>query len=333
MLRSALWKIARPIAMVLSPEASHETALRIIRAIGRFKSPSPAWCNNPVQVFGMEFRNPLGLAGGFDKNAECLLGLASLGFGFVEIGTVTPRPQGGNPRPRLFRETSSQSLFNCMGFNNLGAGMVARNLENALESLGGCPTFRIGLSIGKNAQTPLPDTANDLRLALGPFKNLVSYVAVNVSSPNTKGLRSLQDIETLLPLLTKVREELSSWKNPRLILKLMPELQGSELQNLLSKLSESQLVDGFCLTNTLAGEWLSTKEPIQGGWSGGRVAELAKQSLVTARTATDLPILSVGGVLTSGDYRARLELGAQLVQTYTGFVYGGPSWPQETQKP
>jgi dihydroorotate dehydrogenase len=281
------------------------------------------------QVLGMNFRSRVGLAAGFDKDAELVTALPSLGFGFAEIGTVTPRPQSGNERPRLFRDPSRASVFNRMGFNGAGAEVVARRLS---EKKGLLPAdFKIGVNLGKNKDTSLEDAASDYAKAASRFQNLADYLVVNVSSPNTPGLRSLQTIEALRPIIGAVNSVIARWsKRPPLLLKLAPELEGEGLTQLMTEIesSKNDPIDGWILTNTLGGQHLGQV----GGWSGGLLTEHSRKSLVSARSASRLPIISVGGILTEEEALERRRLGADLVQIYSGWIFGGPGFPAAMSK-
>jgi dihydroorotate dehydrogenase len=325
-----IWeRLLRPLLFKMDAETSHNWGMKLLKqdTLWRALNPTFSYAEKPTQFLGRPFRNPLGLAAGFDKNGEAVLASAALGFGFTEIGTVTPLPQKGNPRPRLFREPSTESLFNRMGFNNLGAKTVSENLSRVLEKMGADhPNFRIGVSVGKNADTELRGTARDSVSAAKYFRNKVDFVVVNLSSPNTKGLRSLQNKEGLKPVLESLKTELSGWKSyTGLVLKLAPEVKGEELSDLFAWIGESGLADAITLTNTLAGEFHS----LPGGWSGGKVKKDSEESLELASLTCRLPIISVGGVFSEKDFLARLHKGATLVQSYTGFVYGGPFWPKK----
>jgi dihydroorotate dehydrogenase len=286
-----------------------------------------------TQVSGLTFASRVGLAAGFDKNGDILLALPSLGFGFAEIGTVTPRPQAGNPQPRLFRDSSNAALFNQMGFNNIGATLIAKQLARARERLP--QNFRVGVNLGKNKDTPIELAAQDYMRAVIPFEGLADYLVVNVSSPNTPGLRSLQSVDALKPILLGLREKISGWKKvPPVFLKLAPELEGLELTHLIQAVEGweyglNHVVDGWVLTNTLEGVW---PDQGRGGWSGQPLAEAARRSLVSARRATKRPIVSVGGIMSADEALARISVGAELVQIYTGWIYNGPSFPRELSK-
>jgi dihydroorotate dehydrogenase len=337
--RSLVWKIAKKAVFLTDPEDAHTRVLRLLRLVG-LVSPAFIKCvsgagsfedRDGVDVFGLRFASRVGLAAGFDKDAKVVDLLPSLGFGFAEIGTVTPRPQPGNPRPRLFRQVDKQALFNCMGFNGDGAVAVAGNLARLRPRL---PNhFRVGVNIGKNKDTPLELAADDYAQAIKPFENLADFVVINVSSPNTPGLRSLQTYESLKRITDSVNEVLSRWtRRPPLLLKLAPEIRGEALSGLLNNL-EGVGIDGWVLTNTLGGEWrLNESTRITGGWSGLPVTEAARASLIEARSFTRLPIVSVGGIMTPEEAAERIKLGASLVQIYSGWIYGGPSFPVEVAR-
>lgn len=321
-----MWSFARALLFRFEAETAHELAKRatltlpgfVRRALAgppSFKGARPVW--------DLPFRNPIGLGGGFDKNAEWLPALPDLGFGFAEIGTVTPRPQGGNPRPRLFRDPERRALFNRMGFNNLGVAAVRRNLEAARPKLP--DGFRVGVNLGKNKDTPDADAPLDYARAAEAFEGLADYLVINVSSPNTPGLRALQTVEALKPILGSVLQVVSRWsKAPPVLLKLAPELDASALAGLIPP-CESEGARGWILTNTLAGTYAGGA----GGWSGGPLRELALQRLREAHGIARTPIVSVGGILAREDARERLEAGASLMQVYSGWIYGGPRFIQD----
>jgi dihydroorotate dehydrogenase len=272
----------------------------------------------------MGFRSRVGLAAGFDKDAELVTALPSLGFGFAEIGTVTPRPQPGNDRPRLFRDPSRGSLFNRMGFNGAGADVVSRRLARVKDQLSA--DFRIGVNLGKNKDTSLEDAASDYAKAASYFQDLADYMVVNVSSPNTPGLRSLQTLEALKPIVTAVNGVIGKWsRRPPLLLKLAPELSGENLAHLIQQIEawKDEHIDGWILTNTLGGEL----QGLVGGWSGGLLTENSRKSLKDARAVSRLPIVSVGGIMSEEEALERRRLGADLIQIYSGWIYKGPSFP------
>lgn len=323
------WSVLKSILFQVDAEKIHESSIAALKTAASLSpllltplgARSPRSFERPVEAFGLRFHNPVGLAAGFDKNAELVKLLPYFGFGFVEIGTVTPRPQPGNPRPRLFRIPEDNTLFNCLGFNGKGAQAVSKNLESARKQIP--KNFRVGVNIGKNKDTDLRDAHHDYFEAITVFKDLADYVVINVSSPNTEGLRSLQQEELLQQIIEKVQNVLNTWRPvPPLLIKFSPEFAQSELERLMGFL-EKQEVNGVVLTNTLIGKFKGKT----GGFSGGRLKEASRQSLKRIRSVSKLPIISVGGIDSVGEAHNRLYSGASLIQFYTGWVYNGPGFP------
>jgi dihydroorotate dehydrogenase len=266
--------------------------------------------------------NPIGLAAGFDKNAEMIELLPFFGFGSVEVGTVTPLPQGGNERPRLFRNPADQTLFNRMGFNNLGAGVISERVRRAKSKVP--PGFRIGVNLGKNKSTPDGEASKDYARAARPFLDTADYFVINVSSPNTPGLRALQTPEALAAIVAEVKATLAeSTRIIPLYVKLAPELTGETLMPVIRAL-ETAGVSGLILTNTLGGDYLYGGNRLSGGWSGQILTSTALSRLKEAKSMTGLPIISVGGIMTVEDALARISEGAESIQLYTGWIYQGP---------
>lgn len=316
-------------------EPAHRLAVEGLKGLaqagfaGRFalRALSGGSPRRPATVLGMEFSSRVGLAAGFDKDAELVTALPELGFGFAEIGTVTPRPQVGNPRPRLFRSLPEQALFNRMGFNNGGAQAAADRLAHARNSGRVPDTFRVGVNVGKNKDTSAEQAHEDYVAALKPFRGLADYAVINVSSPNTPGLRALQTVEALQPIVQGVLSEVAGWeKAPPVLLKLAPEVQGQALHELVHSV-EAWGIAGWVLTNTRAGEWQVGSERLPGGWSGLPVRDASVASLKAVRSISQRPIISVGGILEVKDAAERIELGADLIQIYSGWVLRGPRFP------
>ncbi len=326
---SAFWEIFRNLVFNLDPEVAHSLAIKIFNNDSPFSNTFSNIFGTKIRkdpvltLWGVPFLSRVGLAAGFDKNAELVRVLPNLGFGFAEIGTVTPRPQEGNKRPRIFRVKNNKSIFNRMGFNNDGADVVSRRLWVAREKIP--ENFRIGVNLGKNKDTDLKDAHKDYVEAASKFKGLCDYIVLNVSSPNTPGLRLLQSEQNLLEIVKHVQDELSSWqKVPPLLIKLAPEVKDEELINIL-KAGDSWGISGWVLTNTLNGEFKGQS----GGWSGKLLTQHARDSLVKACQYTKLPIISVGGILCREEAYVRIKTGASLVQIYTGWIYNGPEFPKE----
>jgi dihydroorotate dehydrogenase len=329
-------------------ETAHRLAFGVIRGVARVPGAARVlrrWLGprDPVlrvRALGLEFPGPLGLAAGFDKDARGTRGLAALGFGFVEVGTVTARAQPGNPRPRMFRLTADRALVNRMGFNNDGAAAAAAALRRsrARRSPGG-PV--IGVNIGKTKAVPDAEAAADYAASARAVAAVADYVVVNVSSPNTPGLRDLQAAERLRPVLTAVRAALDAAAGGRrvpLLVKIAPDLADADVDAVADLALELGL-DGIIATNTtisrdgLASPASQVAAAGAGGLSGAplRDRSLAVLRLLRARAGDRLVLIAVGGIETPEDAWERLRAGATLVQGYTGFIYGGPLWPRRVQ--
>lgn len=326
----------------MDPESAHEWALRAISRAGWTTAPI-RWgaVPDPRTVMGIEFPNAFGLAAGFDKNARAVPGLLGLGFGHVEIGTVTGQPQPGNPKPRLFRLVDDSAVINRMGFNNDGAEVVASRLARLRVTRRG-RTAVIGVNIGKTKIVPPERAIGDYVFSARLLAPHASYLVVNVSSPNTPGLRALQAVDELRPLLEAVRaaaDDVTSARLP-LLVKIAPDLADADIDAIADLVLELGL-DGVIAANTTTsrpkrlhsdrGQILAAGD---GGLSGPILADRSKQILVRLRQRLGLgtAIISVGGVSTPADVAERLALGADLVQAYTGFIYGGPMWPAQMSR-
>jgi len=325
-----LYMLARPLLFALDPEAAHDLALGSLKLLERGGVASMLAGSRPAQrvrCMGLDFPNALGLAAGLDKNGEYIDALAALGFGFIEIGTVTPRPQPGNPKPRMFRLPDAQALINRLGFNNQGVEQLVANVRRA--------RYRgiLGINIGKNFDTPIARAADDYEFCLSKVYAHASYVAVNVSSPNTKDLRQLQGADELGALAGKLKTEQqrladAHGRHVPLVLKIAPDLDDSALQAIAKCLLKHKL-DGVIATNTTvsrtgvsglrhAGE--------SGGLSGAPLREVSNTMIRKLAQLLEgrIPIIGVGGVMSAADACAKRAAGASLVQVYTGFVYRGP---------
>ena len=316
----------------VDPERAHHLGFVGIRA-ARFATrryPGPA--TRPVTAMGLTFPSALGLAAGFDKNAVGIDALAALGFGHVEVGTVTGEPQPGNPRPRLFRLPADRAIVNRMGFNNDGAEAVSARLAHRAKRRH--DPVVLGVNIGKTKVVPEDDEAAvlaDYTKSARLLAPLADYLVVNVSSPNTPGLRSLQAVHRLGPLLEGVRRVV----DVPLLVKIAPDLADDDVVD-VARLALELRLDGVIATNTTISRAGLSTPPAEveaigaGGLSGGPVAERSREvlRLLHRTVGHDLTLISLGGISTGEDARARLEAGATLVQAYTGFVYGGPRWPR-----
>lgn len=331
-----MYNLARQLLFKVSPETSHELSLDLIGAGGRLGlnallSKAPA--SLPVRVMGLDFPNPVGLAAGLDKNGEAIRGLSQLGFGFVEVGTVTPRPQPGNPKPRIFRLPEAEAIINRMGFNNHGVDALLARVEAA--------RFKgvLGINIGKNFDTPVERAEDDYLLCLDKVYHYASYVTVNVSSPNTPGLRSLQfgdSLKRLLDALRLRREDLEVLHAKRvpLAIKIAPDMSDEETALVAEAVFQAGM-DAIIATNTTLGRdgvaGLAHADEA-GGLSGAPVREKSTHTVrVLAETlAGRLPIIAVGGITEGRHAAEKIEAGASLVQLYTGFIYKGPALIRES---
>lgn len=303
--------LIRPLAFLLDPETVHHFALRLI-ASGRISSPSYYDGRMAQNLFGVDFPNPLGLAAGFDKNAQAVERWAGLGFGFAEVGTITHLPQPGNDRPRLFRLPTDRALINRMGFNNDGAEAIATRLAQAH------PTIPIGINLGKSKVIELARAPEDYRESFRLLQSFGAYFVVNVSSPNTPGLRSLQERGPLLDIIDAIREV----AEVPLFVKVSPDLEPPALDEVVEVARERRLT-GLIATNTTISRPVASAEA--GGLSGAPLRELANRATAQiARSAPELVLIAAGGIFNGDDLYEKISLGAHLAQIYTGWVYGGP---------
>ena len=322
------------------PEQAHHAGFRAIRAAGPLtRTASRLLPDAPVEAMGLTFPNRLGLAAGFDKNAVGIDGLAGLGFGHVEVGTVTGEPQPGNPTPRLFRLPADRAVVNRMGFNNDGAEVVARRLAERAARRGahGRPGPVLGVNIGKTKVVPEDQAVLDYEKSAGLLAPYADYLVVNVSSPNTPGLRDLQAVEKLEPLLRAVRrraDEVTGDRRVPLLVKIAPDLSDDDVLA-VADLAGAVGLDGIIATNTTISRAGLATDPAEverigaGGLSGRPLTARALEvlGLLRGRVGDDLTLVGVGGITTVEDARARLAAGATLLQGYTAFVYEGPLWP------
>ncbi|HEX7349713.1 quinone-dependent dihydroorotate dehydrogenase [Brachybacterium sp.] len=305
-----------------------------------FAVPDPMRDTRPVRwALGAEHRSPLGLAAGFDKDGEVPLALLDLGFGHVEVGTVTAKAQPGNPRPRSFRLLEDRALINRMGFNNHGAQALAKQLARARRSERGQRAV-IGVNIGKSKVTALEDAAEDYRFSARLLTPYASYLAINVSSPNTPGLRDLQSVEMLRPILEAVVEEAESTRvrlrrDVPVLVKIAPDLHDEDVESVARLATEAGLAGVIATNTTIArpDSLVTARERIErigaGGLSGAVLADRSREvlALLRATLPDDAVIISCGGVTTAAEVQERLDAGADLVQGYTAMIYEGPAWP------
>ncbi len=358
-----MYSFLRPLLFRLEAETAHALTLYALRLAGSFTplhwiiTQSFKTHPKPVTLLGLTFQNPVGLAAGYDKDGLALRGLAALGFGHIEIGTVTPLPQAGNPRPRVFRLVEDEAVINRMGFPSRGAEFVQRRLspgpvEGFLERVIGLSIrgaaaqskpqmpkrdFILGVNLGRNKATPNEEAVFDYLSLLQNFAPLTDYLTINVSSPNTEGLRRLQGRESLNGLLTQLdlqrKSEEKKWeKSLPLLVKLSPDLTDEELDDALEVILRTNM-DGVIATNTTLGrEGLrSTLRGETGGLSGSplRVQSETMLGKIVKRLGGKIPVVSVGGIMNPEDAKRRLDMGAALVQVYTGLIYRGPGLVKE----
>lgn len=360
-----MYKILRPYLFRMDPERAHALTLRALQLAGDFLPARKALQamysapSKPVEAFGLKFKNPVGLAAGYDKDGIAIRGLGALGFGHVEIGTVTPRPQPGNPSPRLFRLTEDEAVINRMGFPSRGSQFVQMRLNPALmgnfiERFLGMPDRRrkkgkqgfqkrdliLGVNVGRNKDTPNEEAALDYVALVDNFAPYADYITVNISSPNTAGLRDLQAKAALEDLLGHIHQQrlLSEKQHEKklpILVKLAPDLSETQLDEAVEAVLNANM-NGIIVTNTtLSRDGLrSSFSGESGGLSGSPLA--ARSEAVLGQTLRfvngKIPVVSAGGIMNPSDAKRRLEMGAALVQVYTGLVYHGPALAREILK-
>ncbi|WP_151791513.1 quinone-dependent dihydroorotate dehydrogenase [Acinetobacter soli] len=322
-----LYSLARPLLFSMAPERAHDLTLSLLKSAHKMGFIRQKIDAKPVTCMGIEFPNPVGLAAGLDKNGAYIDALAALGFGFIEIGTITPRPQAGNPQPRLFRIPEAKAIINRMGFNNDGVDQLVENVKAS--------KFKgiLGINIGKNADTPVENAVDDYLICLEKVYNYASYITVNISSPNTKNLRSLQSGDALTELLDTLKQrqlELAEQYHHYvpLVLKVAPDLSREDIEFIAAQLITFK-IDGLIVTNTTL-----SRDGVEnlafgneaGGLSGAPVFEKSTACLRQFAEVLNgqIPLIGVGGI-TQGEHAvAKIEAGATLVQIYSGLIYTGP---------
>jgi len=331
------YALTRPFLFGMDAESAHEFTMDML-ARGQRTPLQWAWCSetvsDPTTLAGLAFPNRVGLAAGLDKNARCIDALGAMGFGFVEVGTVTPKGQPGNPKPRMFRIPEKNALINRLGFNNEGLDAFLRNVQQARFRQRSGPRMLLGLNIGKNAATPIEDATRDYLACLDGVYPHADYVTVNISSPNTKNLRALQSDEALDALLAAIaerREQLAAQQSRRVpvFVKIAPDLDEAQVAVIAATLQRHGM-DGVIATNTTIG-----RDAVQGlrhaeetgGLSGAPVYEASNRVIAQLRAAlgSGFPIIGVGGILSAQDAVDKIRAGADVVQIYTGLIYQGPA--------
>jgi len=331
-MKSAYERFVRPLLFSIDPELAHRLTIEGLRVASQvdlglraLKFFQPA--DRPKKLFGLNFPNPIGLAAGLDKNGVALPAWAALGFGFIEIGTVTAQPQSGNPRPRIFRFPEQTALINRLGFNNDGAETIARRLSKLRRS-GRWPEVPIGINIGKSMGTPLGDATEDYLFSFRLLREFADYVVLNVSSPNTPGLRELQGPAALSELLHAIGEKNLITRKPILV-KIAPDLGPEELKQVIAT-CEANKIAGIIATNTTIDHSpIPSAQDKQGGLSGAPLREKSTALVRQIVARSTIPVVASGGIMDADSAREKIEAGAQLLQIYTGLIYRGPGLLRE----
>jgi dihydroorotate dehydrogenase len=325
-------QFVRPLLFSLDAEIAHHLTMRLLSGASHFdvalralRSFQPA--SKPKKLFGLNFPNPIGLAAGLDKNGVALPAWAALGFGFIEIGTVTAKAQPGNPKPRIFRLREQQALINRLGFNNDGADAIAQRLR-ALRASGRWPAVPVGINIGKSRTTPLEQATDDYLYSFRMLRDFADYITLNVSSPNTPGLRELQEPEKLSELLYAIGKEAGTAPKP-LVVKISPDLSGAELKGILAVCEENG-VSGIIATNTtLDHSSIAPQLDQAGGLSGAPLRDKSTALVREIAARSTIPVIASGGIFDAESAREKFQAGALLIQLYTGLVYRGPQLLRE----
>jgi len=326
-MKNGYERLVRPLLFSLDPETAHRLTIKLLcgashfdlalRALRSFRPRS-----KPKTLFGLNFPNPIGLAAGLDKNGVALPAWAALGFGFVEIGTVTAKAQPGNPEPRIFRLPKQRALINRLGFNNDGADAIAERLRKLRES-GRWPAVPVGINIGKSRATPLEKAADDYLYSFRLLRDFADYITLNVSSPNTPGLRDLQEPAALSELLHAIGNASTVATKPVLI-KISPDLSRIQLESVLNVCAENGVAGIIATNTTLDHSSVPPGLDEEGGLSGAPLRRKATALVRDIVAKSAIPVIASGGICDAESAREKFDAGAQLVQLYTGFVYRGP---------
>jgi dihydroorotate dehydrogenase len=334
-----MYQLLKPILFKFDPEKVHYFVTRNLRRFNRFPGGAAlsrsVWGVNDARlertVFGLKFKNPVGLAAGFDKNGEVIAEMANLGFGFVELGTVTPLPQPGNPKPRMFRLPADAALINRMGFNNLGVDVLAERIAAYRKTSAAAKNpVIIGGNIGKNKNTPNEDAISDYIKCFDRLFDVVDYFVVNVSSPNTPGLRALQEKEPLMHILNTLQQRNAKGGLSRpILLKIAPDLTDDQLNDIVEIVQQTGIAGVIATNTTINREGLASPQTVlneAGGLSGKPLTSRSTEVIryLSKKSNGSFPIIGVGGIHSAKDAQEKLEAGASLVQLYTGFIYEGP---------
>ncbi len=331
-MKNGYERFVRPLLFSIDAETAHHFTINCLRAashvdlvLGALKrfQPQPTLTN----ILGLNFPNRIGLAAGLDKNGLALPAWAALGFGFIEVGTVTAKPQPGNPKPRIFRFPKQNALVNRLGFNNDGADAIAHRFRKLKES-GRWPALPVGINIGKSAITPVADAAADYLYSFERLQQFADYIVLNVSSPNTPGLRDLQGAEALSKLLRVIGEKNVVTRKP-IVVKIAPDLTISELEQIVTTCEANNLAGIIATNTTLDHASIAAEKDQQGGLSGTPLREKSTALVRAIASKSTIPVIASGGIIDGASAREKIEAGAKLVQIYTGLVYRGPGLLRE----
>lgn len=335
-----MYSLIKPILFKFDPEKVHHTVTRGLRLFNRIPGGAALsrglWSVQNArlerEVFGLKFKNPVGLAAGFDKNGELIAEMANLGFGFVEVGTVTPLPQPGNDKPRMFRLPADEALINRMGFNNQGVDVLAERIATYRKSQAFAKNpVLIGGNIGKNKVTPNEQAVDDYVKCFDRLVNVVDYFVVNVSSPNTPGLRALQEKGPLLEILNTLQQRNQQQANSKpILLKIAPDLTNEQLNDIIEIVQQSEIAGVIATNTTISREGLHSPQTVvneTGGLSGKPLTQRSTEVIkyLVQQSGGAFPVIGVGGIHSAQDALDKLAAGASLVQLYTGFIYEGPA--------
>jgi len=326
-MKNGYERFVRPLLFSVDPETAHHLAIALLRgaanvdlalrALNVFQPPP-----NPKALFGLNFPNSIGLAAGLDKNGVALPAWAALGFGFIEIGTITAKAQPGNPKPRIFRLSAQEALINRLGFNNDGADAILERLRKLRES-GRWPAIPVGINIGKSKVTPLEEATDDYLYSFRLLRDFADYVTLNVSSPNTPGLRELQEPAALSELLRAIGNENRPVAKP-LLVKIAPDLSSTELEAIITTCEQNDVAGIIATNTTLDHSPIPAALDQPGGLSGAPLREKSTACVRAIALRSKIPVIASGGIFDAESAREKLEAGAQLLQVYTGYIYRGP---------
>jgi dihydroorotate dehydrogenase len=331
-MKNAYERFVRPLLFSIDAETAHRLAIGSLNAASQLDLALPALkvfqpAAKPKRFLGLNFPNPIGLAAGLDKNGVALPAWAAMGFGFIEIGTVTAKAQPGNPKPRIFRFPEQNALINRLGFNNDGADAIARRLSK-LHRTGRWPEVPIGINIGKSMSTPLGEAIADYLYSFRLVREFADYVVLNVSSPNTPGLRELQGPDALSELLSAIAAKNLITRKP-IIVKIAPDITPTELDQIVSTCETNKVAAIIATNTTIDHSSIPTEQDEQGGLSGAPLSEKSTALIRHIVARSTIPVIASGGIMDANSAREKIEAGAQLLQIYTGLIYRGPGLLRE----